>query len=1328
MLELNNNKLKFIHKRAFLSLQSTLYDLNIAHNPQLESLPSEGLEDSLVVLKAYGNNRLREFPHLKRATSLALTYAYHCCDYLADSISPGTSQQGYVLPNVIPDSRTIDSELEAETRSLIERFAQFLHLKLQHIFETDSSGSNLVAEPEAEDRWLEANGQHGPVDQLGARRGNGRGSDSSDIKSLNELILWPSSSSKSSTSIVSNDVNGGKGAQKLNQIFKRELISEADGVDDDVSFSENSDEQEMDLATLAAGSANGDNYKLHANNATQREAIVSTREREEEDGHREEMDLIDELVAGVKQIRFSHNVNFDEHIRNASEASGDGNKRERRQRRELIKLEVEHNIRLERKRRQQLGPKFYRRNSRHLRQTIISSVVAKILSSEQEHLRNRNKRSTMNQASGSLAKSQVRCQPKPSALLPCKDLFDTWWLRVGIWSAFILAFCGNIIVIIVLGTVRPSSSTSALTSIMWLAHSKRHIDVPRFLVLNLAIADLLMALYLGLLAFVDLNTLGNFKSFAIKWQYSSGCKLAGFLGVLSSELSVFILAIITLERNYAITNAVHLNRRLSLQKAMIIMIFGYAFALTMAILPLNGISDYRKFSVCLPLDIESNLSSQLYVITLVGMNTFSFILLISCYLRMYCAIRGSQAWNTNDIKIAKRMSILVITDFLCWMPIIVVAIAFLFGHYIVGTNGMKILTIFILPLNSVANPFLYAITTKKFKCDLNLLVRRMDHLMSRYYCFKRSDNKFDDHIHHNFHYKEPNILAGGRQQYHQNMMLNKKRQQKLLLARGVVGGGGVGVGNRDPEQCARQKRFASSKQRTPITANQVTLNRTTCSCQRLFQQQQQAQSQVQVNIDNNVVIDEVQILNDHPRIVLDSVDPPPVDMITLDLLNHKTIPEQSPSNNSDLGQHGSEASQVPNRGSYLLTSAAVTSHPSHYLFDSRFPFDPELLRPRSADEDNNTRQANVVQLGPNLSCQAILIHKTSGLHSPTSRQLDVLEDNPIDDRSASACGYRDSIKLKGNQGKLVRDAKKQVAGSCDEPFKLLTARSSTDKLSRSINRLLFEPVAKAWSSIQISLSNSQNYNNSNVNNRAAYACHLDEYDTYDEETKHEVESMEEDNDDNIDNDVKNNIEEQLDDDIISICQACSPIAAQGMERELTLDDILLMSSPDQRPMRISEQRMSRSCDQVTSGAQVQAGDKMSVHSVSSSGNDPTSQFDHHDDCRTLLAKSTISTSRKTPDPSARLSHNDTEKISASKQYLRRGRCTRCRSWSPALLGKLEDRIHQIRSRIPGLGSNDCCIESEAEVENSGERSSQQQKTERKEEDSDERSTELEQIN
>jgi leucine-rich repeat-containing G protein-coupled receptor 6 len=141
---------------------------------------------------------------------------------------------------------------------------------------------------------------------------------------------------------------------------------------------------------------------------------------------------------------------------------------------------------------------------------------------------------------------------------------------------------------------------------------------------------------------VDASTLGEFRMYAIPWQMSAGCQLAGFLGVLSCELSVYTLAVITLERNYAITHAMHLNKRLSLKHAGYIMAAGWAFSLSMAILPLvGGISDYRKFAVCLPFETKGA-ASLAYVVFLMFINGVAFLILMGCYLKMYCAIRGSQ--------------------------------------------------------------------------------------------------------------------------------------------------------------------------------------------------------------------------------------------------------------------------------------------------------------------------------------------------------------------------------------------------------------------------------------------------------------------------------------------------------------------------------------------------------------------------------------------------------------------------------------------------------------------------------------------------------------
>ncbi|KAK7073207.1 Protein-hormone receptor activity protein [Halocaridina rubra] len=304
--------------------------------------------------------------------------------------------------------------------------------------------------------------------------------------------------------------------------------------------------------------------------------------------------------------------------------------------------------------------------------------------------------------------SRIRptCIPLPGPFMPCRDLFDWWTLRCGVWIVFLLALMGNGVVVVVLVA----------------AYSK--MDVPRFLVTNLAIADFFMGVYLGFLAVVDASTLGEFRMYAIPWQMSPACQVAGFLGVLSSELSVYTLAVITLERNYAITHAMHLQKRLSLRQAAYIMAIGWVFALTMAVLPLAGVSDYRKFAVCLPFETDGG--GLEYIVFLMFVNGMAFLILMGCYFKIYCAIRGSQAWNSNDSRIAKRMALLVFTDLICWAPIAFFSLTAAFGVQLISLEEAKVFTVFILPLNSCCNPFLYALLTKQFKKDCVMLCKTIE--------------------------------------------------------------------------------------------------------------------------------------------------------------------------------------------------------------------------------------------------------------------------------------------------------------------------------------------------------------------------------------------------------------------------------------------------------------------------------------------------------------------------------------------------------------------------------------------------------------------------
>jgi len=72
------------------------------------------------------------------------------------------------------------------------------------------------------------------------------------------------------------------------------------------------------------------------------------------------------------------------------------------------------------------------------------------------------------------------------------------------------------------------------------------------------------------------------------------------------------------------------------------------------------------------------------------------------------------------------MALLVFTDFLCWAPIAFFSLTAAFGVQFVSLEEAKVFTVFILPLNSCCNPFLYAILTKQFKKDCVMICKAIE--------------------------------------------------------------------------------------------------------------------------------------------------------------------------------------------------------------------------------------------------------------------------------------------------------------------------------------------------------------------------------------------------------------------------------------------------------------------------------------------------------------------------------------------------------------------------------------------------------------------------
>ena len=305
----------------------------------------------------------------------------------------------------------------------------------------------------------------------------------------------------------------------------------------------------------------------------------------------------------------------------------------------------------------------------------------------------------------------VICKPAPDALRPCDDIMGNNFLTGLSWIVALIALFGNSLVFTVL------------------ILSRRTMTVTKFLLANLSFADLLLAMYLFVLVCASGYTSGDYYNFVREWQYGGGCSMAGVLAIFSSQLSMLVLIIITIERYFAIVHAMYLHRRLSMKQAKIGILCSWVYSLLLAILPLVGVNSYNEVAICLPFK-TSERGDMAYLGFLLISNFSMFIGVVLAYIRMYAVVRSPHLATgapRADSDVAKRMALLVFTDFACWGPIALVGLISAYGSsdlIDMDVKKSKYLLVIFFPINALCNPFLYALSTNTFRRDLfDLLLR-----------------------------------------------------------------------------------------------------------------------------------------------------------------------------------------------------------------------------------------------------------------------------------------------------------------------------------------------------------------------------------------------------------------------------------------------------------------------------------------------------------------------------------------------------------------------------------------------------------------------------
>ncbi|XP_071128650.1 G-protein coupled receptor GRL101-like [Mytilus edulis] len=304
--------------------------------------------------------------------------------------------------------------------------------------------------------------------------------------------------------------------------------------------------------------------------------------------------------------------------------------------------------------------------------------------------------------------STENCFPKMDEFSSCSDLMRNDILRVCLWVIALSALMGNIGVIL----YRIIYEKTLL------------FKANGLFIMNLGVSDMLMGVYLGIIAVADMYYSGNYILHDREWRASLVCKFAGILAAISCEASVNFIMLTTLEC-YLMVKFPFGRRRMTYKTAKILTFVCWGFVIIIAVVPFSNTSYfstmfYSRTAVCLALPFSRQKVSgwEYSTAIFVFYNSIAFIVIAWCQLSIYQVAKSSNrimAKRTKqDLTLARRLFLVVLTDFLCWFPVGIMGILAMTGQ-VFPSEIYSWVAVFVMPLNAALNPFLYTFSTLKQK-------------------------------------------------------------------------------------------------------------------------------------------------------------------------------------------------------------------------------------------------------------------------------------------------------------------------------------------------------------------------------------------------------------------------------------------------------------------------------------------------------------------------------------------------------------------------------------------------------------------------------------
>ena len=321
-------------------------------------------------------------------------------------------------------------------------------------------------------------------------------------------------------------------------------------------------------------------------------------------------------------------------------------------------------------------------------------------------------------------------------LASCKDLLKSNVYRVFLWLFATLSVVGNV---------------GSFVARLYLGSKGAGLGSFSIIVGNLSMADFFMGVYLAIVGVADQIYRGKYFRYDNQWRESIVCKVAGFLSLMSTEVSAFIICLITLDRFLALRfpfSRLHFSRGSALAACTIVWIVGIVLA-TVPLLPVTSHWEfYSQTGICIPLPFTTSKRFHGYNYSfsvMIVLNFMLFLLIAVGQAIIYWSVRSnsissSKKTGSRDATIARRLTTIVLSDFLCWFPIGLLGVLASSGTPIPDELNVAV-AIFVMPFNSALNPFLYTFNVlmeKRQKAHEMYLLKRLETEM----CTEQSDAVF----------------------------------------------------------------------------------------------------------------------------------------------------------------------------------------------------------------------------------------------------------------------------------------------------------------------------------------------------------------------------------------------------------------------------------------------------------------------------------------------------------------------------------------------------------------------------------------------------------